>query len=83
MNQRLVQSSTKIAALTAHLESLSPLNVLTRGYSLTHKASGELIRAATEVEPGDLIVTRVAIGKIVSRVEEAGQIANPRDRSAD
>jgi exodeoxyribonuclease VII large subunit len=83
MNQRLVQSSTKIAAQTARLESLSPLNVLTRGYSLTHKASGELIRAATEVEPGDLIITRVAIGEIVSRVEEAGQIANPRDRSAD
>jgi len=81
MNQRWVQSSTKIAALTARLESLSPLNVLTRGYSLTHKASGELIRAATEVEPGDVIVTRVAIGEIVSRVEEA--TANPRDRSAD
>jgi exodeoxyribonuclease VII large subunit len=74
MNQRVVHSSAKIAALAARLESLSPLNVLTRGYSLTHKVGGDLVRSATEVESGDLLVTRVATGEILSRVEEMGQL---------
>jgi exodeoxyribonuclease VII large subunit len=72
INQRVVQSSERIASLAARLESLSPLNVLTRGYSLTHKASGELVRSAVEVAPGELLRTRVAFGEIFSRVEEAG-----------
>jgi exonuclease VII large subunit len=45
------------------------LNVLTRGYSLTHKDSGELIRSASEVERGELLRTQVALGVIFSRVE--------------
>jgi exodeoxyribonuclease VII large subunit len=70
MNRRMVQSSERIATFSARLESLSPLNVLTRGYSLTHKASGELVRAATDVSSGELLRTRVANGEILSRVEE-------------
>jgi exodeoxyribonuclease VII large subunit len=71
-NQRVVQASQEIAALAARLETLSPLNVLTRGYSLTHTAEGKLVRAAGDVKPGDEIVTRVADGSIRSRVEDAG-----------
>jgi exodeoxyribonuclease VII large subunit len=73
INQRVSKSSDRIAALAARLESLSPLNVLTRGYSLTHKDSGELVRSASEVEPGDLLRTRVALGEIISRVEGTGE----------
>ena len=69
INQRVGKSSDRIAALAARLESLSPLNVLTRGYSLTHKDSGELIRSASEVERGELLRTQVALGVIFSRVE--------------
>jgi exodeoxyribonuclease VII large subunit len=70
MNLRVVQSSERIASLAARLVSLSPLNVLTRGYSLTHKASGELVRSAAEVGPGVLLRTRLAVGELLSRVEE-------------
>jgi exodeoxyribonuclease VII large subunit len=66
---RAVQAGEKLAALAARLESLSPLNVLTRGYSLTHTTDGKLVRAATDVKPGEGLVTRVARGEIVSRVE--------------
>ena len=50
MNQRFGQTSERIAALAARLESLSPLNVLTRGYSLTHKVGGELVRNSLDVK---------------------------------
>jgi exodeoxyribonuclease VII large subunit len=83
MNHRVVQSSERVASLAARLESLSPLNVLTRGYSLTHKASGELVRSAAEVAPGELLRTRVAVGEILSRVEEAGDFKIDKTNPAD
>ncbi|HEY3788979.1 MAG TPA: exodeoxyribonuclease VII large subunit [Urbifossiella sp.] len=66
---RLAAASEKVAAIAAQLETLSPLNVLRRGYSLTHTADGKLIRDAAEVHPGDVIVTRLASGEVTSRVE--------------
>jgi exodeoxyribonuclease VII large subunit len=59
-------------AIAGHLESLSPLNVLGRGYSLTRRAlDQQLVRAADQVRPGELLVTRVQLGEITSRVEQA------------
>ncbi len=70
----------QLAALAARLETLSPLNVLTRGYSLTHTADGKLVRAADDVKPGDVLVTRVAGGAIVElRVETESR--NPKHES--
>jgi exodeoxyribonuclease VII large subunit len=68
-SQRVIQAGEKLAAVGARLESLSPLNVLTRGYSLTHTDDGKLVRAASDVRAGERLVTRVASGEIVSRVE--------------
>jgi exodeoxyribonuclease VII large subunit len=60
----------RVAHLAASLEALSPLAVLTRGYSLTFAADGTtLLRSAGAVRPGDLIQTRLAQGHILSRVE--------------
>jgi exodeoxyribonuclease VII large subunit len=59
-----------LAALAGKLESLSPLGVLGRGYSLTWKEGGTaLLRDASEVQVGERIVTRLAAGELVSRVE--------------
>lgn len=68
-NQTVIQATQKLAALAARLETLSPLNVLTRGYSLTQTADGQLVHDANEVAPGDVLVTRLAVGQVVSRVE--------------
>ena len=68
----LQRSERQLTAAAERLESLSPLNVLKRGYSLTRMESGEhLIRDAATVSPGDCIVTRLARGEIVCRVESA------------
>jgi len=70
MRRRRDQAQEALAALAARLESLSPLAVLSRGYSLTTRASdGELLRAATQVQPGEQIKTRLAQGHLLSRVE--------------
>jgi exodeoxyribonuclease VII large subunit len=56
-------------ALACSLDALSPLRVLERGYSITeHAESGEVIRTAEELSPGDEIRTRLASGSVLSRV---------------
>lgn len=71
IRERVRAARRHLDASTARLESLSPLAVLARGYSVTHRADdGVLIRDAAQVSPGDPINTRVARGEIVSRVEE-------------
>jgi exodeoxyribonuclease VII large subunit len=69
--RRFEQHHEQLRNLTARLESLSPLNVLSRGYSLTHR-EGEraMLHEAKQVRPGQRIVTRLQRGEIVSRVEE-------------
>jgi exodeoxyribonuclease VII large subunit len=57
-------------AVAGRLESLSPLAVLGRGYSLTQRAAdGRVVRAATELAVGQDITTRFAQGRAASRVE--------------
>jgi exodeoxyribonuclease VII large subunit len=68
---KLSQVSQKLAEVSARLETLSPLQVLSRGYSLTHTADGRLVRDAGPLRPGDLLITRVADGVIRSLVTEA------------
>jgi exodeoxyribonuclease VII large subunit len=69
--RRLEQHHEQLRNLSARLDSLSPLNVLSRGYSLTHK-EGEraMLHEAGQVRPGERIVTRLQHGEIISRVEE-------------
>jgi len=71
--QALVRQKERLAAVAGRLESLSPLNVLRRGYSLTRKeGSPELARDSAELTVGDRLVTRLANGEVVSRVESVG-----------
>jgi exodeoxyribonuclease VII large subunit len=70
IRRRLAAASDQMAAAAAHLESLSPLAVLARGYSVTSRAAdGQIVRESGQVQPGDAIRTRLARGEIVSRVE--------------
>lgn len=68
--ERLVEKNRqKLAALAASMNALSPLSVLSRGYSLTQTASGEVVRRPSSLRSGDSIQTRVAGGLIRSTVE--------------
>ena len=63
-------NETKLASMAEKLELVSPLGVLKRGYSLTTDDSGRVVKAAAEVKVGSLIETRLADGRVKSRVEE-------------
>jgi exodeoxyribonuclease VII large subunit len=75
VKQRLSQARARVDGYAARLETLSPLNVLARGYSLTRRFTDQLVvRRADQVQPGDRLVTRVHTGRITSRVEEVSLI---------
>jgi exodeoxyribonuclease VII large subunit len=54
----------------ARLDALSPLAVLTRGYSITQNASGDIVRNPHQTEAGERISVRLAGGSINALVEE-------------
>jgi len=63
--------SQQLQQKITHLESLSPLAVLARGYSMTFvHPDGPLVVEASALRPGQQIKTRFAQGSAVSRIEE-------------
>jgi exodeoxyribonuclease VII large subunit len=67
---RIELARADLRMLGGQLESLSPLAVLARGYSLTTRAAdGRLVRSASELAVGDAISTCLADGEVTSRVE--------------
>ena len=69
IGQRAAAAKQLIAAIAARLESLSPLAILGRGYSLTTRVSdGRLIDDAAVLNAGDEIRTRFAQGEAISEV---------------
>ena len=52
------------------MEAMSPLAVLTRGYSITMNEYGEIIRSAGELLPGALIRTMLPDGELLSVVQQ-------------
>lgn len=68
MWQLMRQHRQRIEGLARAAHALSPLQVLGRGYSLTSRSDGQLIRDADEVVKGDQITTVLERGAIVSQV---------------
>ena len=72
LHRRTSAAGERLAAAAARLEALSPLAVLSRGYSVTFQGpGGPALTDAGQVEPGDVITTRLQRGSLVSRVETA------------
>ena len=67
----LAQQKNRIDAIAGKLESISPLSVLARGYSITTKSGTDqpLLNAET-IAAGDELRTRLHQGTLVSRVEQ-------------
>ena len=69
-HQGVKDSQNRFVTLEARLRLLSPTNVLERGYSVTFDAeTGQVIRDATEVKPGQRLKTRLKKGEIRSVAE--------------
>jgi exodeoxyribonuclease VII large subunit len=69
IKQRMSAAKALLATAAAQLESLSPLGILGRGYSLTTRMTdGRLIDDTALLSEGDEIRTRFARGEAISQV---------------
>ena len=68
LRRRQSRFREKLASLSARLETLSPLATLTRGYSVTTREDGSIVRDVQNIVENDILTTRVARGTITSRV---------------
>ncbi len=59
----------RLNTLAGKLQSLSPLAVLERGYSVTTDEQGHVVRDASALRKGEVIATRFAKGLATSKVE--------------
>jgi exodeoxyribonuclease VII large subunit len=62
------RANRELVSVVARLESLSPLKVLSRGYSLTTTEDGTLVQRPADAPPGSIVLTRLADGAIRARV---------------
>ncbi len=65
---RFQDARARLDKAAAQLEAYSPYGVLTRGYSLTTRPDGSVVRSARDLHAGDEIVTRLADGTVSSRI---------------
>ncbi len=69
---RLLERRGRLDRIHAHLEELSPLKILDRGYALVFDADGSLLKDAAQVRAGDEISARLARGTVSATVKAKG-----------
>lgn len=78
LRQHVRRDRAQLTSLTAGLDHLNPLGILSRGYSITSKMpEGVILKDAVAVMPGDLISTRLREGEVLSRVEKRNATNTP------
>lgn len=69
-NQCISRNNQRFIALTAKLDAMSPLKVLSRGYSMAQTGEGIVISSVGQVQCGDQINISFSDGKVSATVTE-------------
>ena len=75
-NQIIARNNHRFIGLTSKLDAMSPLKVLTRGYSMVQDREGEVIRSVSQVEIGQRVDVKLSDGSFSATVmdkKENGQ----------
>lgn len=67
-NQNLMTDKQRYIAIVSKLDAMSPLKVLTRGYSMAQSERGVVIRSVSQISIGERIRIRVSDGSISATV---------------
>jgi len=69
-NTNLSRARQRFTANTAKLDAMSPLKVLSRGYAMTTKDSGEVVRSVRQITPGDALQIVLGDGSVHTTVND-------------
>lgn len=64
----VMRSDARLAELSGRLNTLSPLNVLSRGYSVLRRGDGTMIRSVGDVIRGEVTHTLISDGAVISKI---------------
>ena len=81
-NRELSKAQQKYVANVAKLDAMSPLKVLSRGYAMAQKETGELIRSVKHTTTGESVVVSLADGKLnasILSIKEASHESENQD----
>ena len=70
MEEVLRHAENRFFVPLGKLESLSPLKILKRGFSVTYGPQGKVLRSVRSLSVGDEVKTRLEEGSFTSRVEQ-------------
>ena len=86
LRAQLSVTRERFGKAVTHLEAVSPLSTLARGYSVTTAADGKVLKQAKQVKTGDTLTTRLADGWVESEVKSVQPVKKTRaskPRNAD
>ena len=69
-NQNIQRKNARYIAAVSKLDAMSPLKVLTRGYSMAQNERGEVIRSVRQAELGERIDLHLSDGTLAATVME-------------
>lgn len=67
-NNQIALKKQRYVAMTAKLDAMSPLKVLTRGYAMVQDEDGTVIRSLTQIELGDTVNISLSDGDVSATV---------------
>lgn len=68
IEKRHLAETQHFQALCTKLDGLSPLKILSRGYSITQTKEGKMLTSTHDLKQGEMITTQLKTGKIISQV---------------
>ncbi|MGY6028361.1 exodeoxyribonuclease VII large subunit [Phytobacter sp. AG2a] len=69
IQSRMSQTRERFGSAITHLEAVSPLATLSRGYSVTTVSDGKVLKQTSQVRQGEMLTTRVKDGWLESEVK--------------
>lgn len=80
IRDRLGSTRERFGTALTHLEAVSPLATLARGYSVTTATDGTVLKQTKQVKAGDTLTTRLNDGWVESEVRIVTPVKQPRKR---
>lgn len=83
LRAQLSATRERFGNAVTHLEAVSPLSTLARGYSVTSAADGAVLKQVKQVKVGETLTTRLGDGVVISEVSAVTKTRKSRKKTSN